>query len=161
MQCTRLYLFILMLHCSPLFLFGQKIKTINATKQNWSGGIAGRHGTYYSFVIAFSDLKDEPAPDTLWTEQEYFEISLRDEAKQVQGNTKRSRTKGSVKFEINVSTAHDEPDNNLPRQNENKHHVHAPVPYNGAALLSYRYKGKEHYYEIKKIMKALPAANYP
>ena len=37
----------------------------------------------------------------------------------------------------------------------------SPVTYKGVALLSYKYNGKQHYYEISRIMKTFPPINYP
>ena len=147
----------------PFVLYAQNVRMINSTEQSWSGGIAGRSGTNYSFVVGFSEYHQEPLPDTLWIGEEPFKIVITDSTNGQNGNTKCIRSKKSVRFEISAGTYHDEYADRYPKPgNEKKPPLpHPPVKYKGVALLSYRYKGRQHYYTINRIMKVFPPVNYP
>jgi len=51
MVMKKLIIAILIAACSSGHVAAQKLKIISATKQSWSGGVAGHHGTNYSIVI--------------------------------------------------------------------------------------------------------------
>ncbi len=139
----------------------QTIKILNSTVRNWSGGVAGKRGSNYSFVIEFRDFRKEPLPDTIWINQQPIPLSISTET--VQGNTKRTRTKNAVKFEINAGTSRDDyadmyPD---PEGKQRKAIPRMPRPCKGVALLSYLYRGKDRYYEIGAFTTTLEPVNYP
>ena len=163
MSYNRYFFISLIVLFVPTILYGQKIMVINSTEQSWSGGIAGHYGTNYTFTIEFADYKTEPLPDTIWIGQEPVDLYTKALPNSEQGNTKLIRRKGTLKFQITIGTSHDNYTSDYPtRENEHKAvRPHAPVAYQGIALLSYRYKGKAHYYEIKRIMKVYPPVNYP
>ncbi len=51
----------------PILCAGQEVKLINSNATGLSGGIAGRYGTSYEFVVVFTHYgKHVPEPDTLW-----------------------------------------------------------------------------------------------
>ena len=59
----------------PVALFAQKIKLLNSTQQDWSGGTVGRHGSYYKFNISFSQFSGQIKPDTIWLGQDPYASS--------------------------------------------------------------------------------------
>ena len=150
--------------CAHLALEAQTVRMINSSVQNWSGGIAGRHGANYAFSVEFSDFSTEPVPDTLWIENEPFGLLVLDSTI-TYGNVKRTRTKRTVRYEFGANTYHDDyAEHNAPPPFANepkKTQPHPPIEYKEAGLLSYKYQGKEHYYTISKIMTVFPPANYP
>jgi hypothetical protein len=149
--------------CAPLALGAQTVKMINSSVQQWSGGIAGRSGANYVFVVEFSNYQETPVPDTLWIDREPFPVNFGD-FNQDGMNTKCTMTRKTARFEISVGTFHDEyADRYAPPQPENKikSSSHPPIDYKGIGLLSYKYLGKEHFYTISKIMNIREPANYP
>ena len=147
----------------PFISQGQTVKMINSTQQSWYGGIAGRSGANYTFVVEFSDFANEPIPDTIWIGDEPIKLTVCDSAGKVNGNTKCKRSKKSIQFAIGVGTSHDEYADRYPIQGQEKKAIppHPPITYKGVALLSYTYNGKRHFYMVSKIMTVYPAANYP
>lgn len=146
----------------PLPSLAQKVRLINSTQQSWSGGIAGRYGTNYTFTVEFSDFKREPIPDTLWLGEEPRLIILNDGTEQ--GNTVRTSSRKRVKFEIHAGTSHDEYLDRYPFNGGHKavtDQPHPPISYEGVALLSYTYKGRKRYFVINKILTSYPPVNYP
>lgn len=141
---------------------GPNVKIISSCEQGWSGGIAGRHGTNYSFVVEFSKYKkaNEPVPDTLWVGQEQVLLSVRDSTYAPGTNTRLIRYRHAMRFEINAGTAHDEYNNGPLHSAHDSQSAHAPA-YNGAALLSYHSGNRQYHFVIGRIMKHLPPLNYP
>jgi hypothetical protein len=148
--------------CLPLLMHAQKIRVINSTAQQWSGGIAGRRGCNYHFAIEFSRYKSEPLPDTLWLGQQAIILSITDSNAYQGSNTKRIRAKGSVKFEINAGTINDRFTEHYANPLHKTIEVHnPPFPYTGVALLSYKYRGRKCYFQMDKIKRQLQPLNYP
>lgn len=147
----------------PAFVFGQNVRLINSSCQSWSGGIAGRYGNHYNFTVKFSQYKEEPVPDTLWIGQQPTPLFITDESGGQQANANCTRGKNALTFKIRAETFFDDySDRYAPPGNDHKaNRVHAPVSYKGVALLSYRYKGKQHYYKISEIKETYPPVNYP
>ncbi len=141
-------LILLVTLCIPMINYAQNISLLNSTFQSWSGGIAGRSGDNYTFIIEFSGYKTEPKPDTIWIGQQPVQILLQGSYSNQYPNTKVARTKNSIKFNISAGTSNDEYADRYPVQGKQKTKPHAPKAYKGVALLSYRYRGKQHYYEI-------------
>ncbi len=146
---------------SPNIVAAQTTKLINSTQQNWSGGIAGRSGSNYIFIVEFSGFRNEPVPDTIWIKHLPVPIVMRENNKHIAVNTKVIRSKRSVRFEINAATAKDE--NGFSPLDESKQGAspHCPITCKGVAILSYRCNGKQRYYEITRVMKIYPPVNYP
>ena len=140
----------------------QSVKLINSTHQRWSGGVAGRSGDRYGFTIEFSKYKQEPVPDTLWIGKKPFAIKIGENNSFRNGNTKLTRSKNKLTFEINENITKNEYYNpNEPPQEHEPNTSQPPKPYQGVALLSYTYKGHIHYYTVKTITKETEPANYP
>lgn len=160
---TRILAICLLLTGLPAITMAQKVRIVNSSEQSWSGGIAGRSGANYSFVVEFSDFDSEPVPDTLWVERQPFPLSSPDSVKGLIGNIKRARTKKTVTFTINAGTFRDEYADRYNVQGDGKHRPvpQPPFDYKGVALLCYRYKGTERYYTVSKIMNIARPAAYP
>ena len=157
-------LFLCLLTClSHAFSFGQTVRVLNSTQQSWSGGVAGRYGTNYYFEVEFSNFHSEPLPDTLWIGQKPISLYLSEAHAAALANMKCSRKKNTITYQINAGTSYDDYASHYapPGQEEKKELIHAPLKYKGAALLSYRYMGKRHFFEITKVKTAYPPVNYP
>ena len=153
---TTLLLFFIFINASA-----QKVSVISSTKQPWSGGVAGRSGARYSFSLGFSSAKSQAVPDSIWIEDEVFPLKLSD-ATHTDGNMTSTATKRARIFQININLYHDR--YAMPGDAGSKPHgdkVTPPVHFDGIALVSWTYKGKKKFYEIKRLTNTLQAANYP
>ena len=150
---------LLSFQCSCL---AQSIKLIKSTDQSWSGGVAGRSGDNYNFVISCTGLSAAFIPDTLWIGEESLPLSNGDTI--INGHVKitYSKNKTAAKIEVNARTEKDEYNmrNALPGA-EKKASFHPPFAFKGAGLLGYRYKGRQHYFTIGRFTKIFPPINYP
>ena len=155
--CVFVFIF-----CFPCHVRAQKIRLVNATDQSWSGGVAGRSGNDYTFVIEFSDFRKQPLPDTIWIGSQPVGLYLPDSLNGGNMKIKHTKQKTSVIFEIKVSTSVDEYSVMNPlKQNEQKNApAHIPT-YKGFALLSYHCNGRQQHYVIRNIPKNYPPINYP
>jgi hypothetical protein len=154
--------FVAIIACYSTAAMGQRVKITEATRQDWSGGIAGHHGTYYYFTIEFADTVVTPVPDTLWIDQETKLLFAIDGTHTQDGTTKLIRTKKGLKFQIRVNLAHDDYAHaGMPGNNDHPKGTQPHIHWKGIALLSYQYKGAQRFLEIPKIISTLPPANYP
>ena len=157
---NKLSIILVLLFCFSRVAYGQRIRMLNSTEQKWHGGVAGKSGANYAFLIEFADFKTEPIPDTIWIGQQPISILIANGKELF--NTKIIRTSRAIRFEINVRVSKDDYEDRYPIQSRApKATPHAPITYKGLALLSYSIKGDPQYFEIRKIMKEYPAANYP
>ena len=138
----------------------QKLTVTGAVKGSWSGGVAGHYGTRYTFTINCVQLKGELVPDTLWLENKAFPLVAHSRFPD-DNNLKCTRTKAGMILEIKAAISHDQYTGQNELSGTGKVQMRPPVKYKGAALLSYRYGGREQYFEIKKIITNLPPVNYP
>ena len=142
----------------------QKVTLLNATQQHWSGGIAGRSGVNYTFSIRFEGYKQEPQPDTIWIGDQPVKILLEGNGPGSSFNTRITRSKKIVQFDITAGTTRDEYAGRYapyPGQKELPEQPRPPIKYNGVALLSYNVYGNRKYYIVSKISKTFPPVNYP
>lgn len=148
--------------CSILFAFNlvlgeavaQDVKLVNSSRQDWSGGIAGRHGSNCSFTIEMDDYKRDPVPDSLWMEGSLILLSEQN------GNVIKTRHGDTVRFDIRAVISKDTyADVYYPEKGSKV--INPPMAYSGVALLSYSYKGRQHYFVVDKIMNYLPHIAYP
>lgn len=148
-----------MLACGlPTMLNAQTVKLINSSEQQWSGGVAGKRGTRYSFVVEFAGLATEPVPDTIWVGRE--PIAILTTTREQYANTKITRKGKSVRFEINVNTQSDDYEYNHPTQDA-RQRPGPPIKYKGIALLSYRNNNRRCYFVIGKIITHYDHISYP
>jgi hypothetical protein len=140
----------------PIRAIAQKVRLINSTERHWSGGIAGRSGTDYTFSVGFTGFKKEPVLDSLWIGDAPVILTIG-------SNTAPSRQKGTFRYDITARTQRDEYEERhpLPPGEKQQQKPRAPRRYKGVALLSYTYKGTRNYFEINKIMKTYPQVSYP
>jgi hypothetical protein len=137
----------------------QKIDIITANQQSWSGGVAGHHGTNYCVVIQCTDTT--AVPDTLWvgpTIYSKIEIHPGDSAVRKYNKKLHAYTYTLLAYESY---------NDMKQQyffsgkqqadDKTKQRLRH---YDGAALLSYKYKGKHYSYIVKKL-DVLPGLCYP
>ena len=153
---------ILTLHTNVL---AQKVKIKKSTTQSWSGGIAGRYGIYYSFVVEFSGFTHLPIPDRIWVEDKPFQLYIDTTLEGQTGNTRLIKRNIFAQYEIKIGTTHD---NNiertikmLPVDDTQVVSLVPPVKYNGVALLEYNYEGKEYFFKIERFTDTLEPINYP
>ncbi|HTA26929.1 MAG TPA: hypothetical protein VK809_04025 [Bacteroidia bacterium] len=137
----------------------QSFKTIKATRQHWAGGVVGRFGINYFIELATSSHTS--IPDTVWINGYVYPISS------FSSNGQYSKKTDSVTHEIHysilVSEAHDQYANKR-YPNQKKDTITAkPLhlrAFEGAALISYRYKKKQRFFTVKSFTD-LKQLNYP
>jgi hypothetical protein len=141
--------------------YAQKVKTIEATQQDWSGGIAGRRGSNYHFAIQFTGTKAAILPDTIWIGADG--IALGKKGNGGYNNYSIKRTKTTTTIEINAQVSKDDYADRYPTHIKEDPRGKRPMPpkYKGVALVSYKQKGKRQYYTIEKILQRLDPINYP
>lgn len=143
----------------PASAGAQKIALHNSTRCDWSGGIAGRAGSNYTFALTVQGTQSVFIPDTIWIGEHPIPI-LVDSGNHKPFNTRISVKKREMQIDISAGTVRDY--NMLPfPDREDKEPPEPPVKYNGVALLSYRYNGRRGYFAIPRIMVNYPAVNYP
>ncbi len=142
-------------------VLAQKGKVLTATEQCWSGGIAGRHGCNYSFVISFRDVRQQMTADTLWIGDYAVKLTEKTNGK-ADGNMRVKRGKKTVQYEINASTHHDDNERYRVSVKPAETIANKPPVSNGAvAIIAYWYGGEKRYYEIPKILHRLAPVAYP
>ncbi len=150
----------------PILCIGQKVKLINSTSTGWSGGIAGRYGTSYNFIIEFTHCgKQIPEPDTLWIGNKCIPLVI----KSVPGVAYNFiRTVEGKKVIITLfggtSYADDQKPPLLYPSAPKPPEIIKPSPpfkYGGVALISYKFNGEEKYFIVDKIMSHGQPVNYP
>lgn len=148
--------------CTPITLWSQTVKLINSTRLDWSGGIAGRYGSNFTFSLEFSNYRSEPLPDTIWIGQSPIPILLAN-TRDLQTNAKRIPGKKTVRFDINVGTSSHDLAGRMPGPGDPPKAIttKSPIAYTGVALLSYKYKRKTRYYTVKNIITTFPPVSYP
>lgn len=157
--------YILPIVCLLCFLSeatAQQIKVTEATEQSWSGGIAGRRGQYYKFVIVFSGVRGKQYPDTLWIGDK--PIALWDKAHEYQQpNVRVKSAKKTTEWTINTTVDNSDYNNypHAPEEEKKPAQPKPPIKYDGVALLKYKVGKKTKFYTITKIQTHLPAVNYP
>lgn len=132
-----------------LFLFGSKVKLIDASSQEWAGGIyeAG-YGTNFKITLLAKGNSEKLQVSDLWVGEEYYAV------KAVKNLARRNDLEFDKKDTVYITAGFTfKPDKderyikNLGKQK--------PVPkaYDGVALLRYFWKGKEKYLEIDELKK--------
>ena len=164
MVIRKAFLFFSLLVC-PIVVQAQKVKLAASSSKSWSGGIAGRYGTNYSFTVEFSDyVKGEPKPDTLWIGNKCIPLLVKVESSPAAFNTVRTKNNGKLTFVISCVTDNRDDKQRTTPDNTIQRRVPTPVPpkkYKGVALLSYKYQGRHQYFVIDKIITVSPPVNYP
>lgn len=142
-------------------VMAQKGKVLTATEQCWSGGIAGRHGCNYSFVISFRDVRQQMIADTLWI-GDYAVKLIEKNKNNAAGNMTVKRGGKTIQYEIYASTHYD--DNEKYIASTIPTETIAPKPsYNHGAVatIAYWYGGKRLHFAVPKILHKLAPVAYP
>jgi len=131
----------------------QKIVVVNATRQDWSGGVAGHYGANYRISVkmdtSFIKL------DSLYFNGQACKLFVN---RPGEDNVAYNNTSHS--YIISASESHYE--ENMPMGDDTKEKaISAPLRhYAGAALITYYYKGKKQLLVVKQ-MQSLPPIDYP
>lgn len=147
-----------------LMCVAQKPKLLEAISTSWSGGVAGKYGVGYVFIVEFNtNGLDQPMPDTLWIGQKCIPLSLTTTAGKSYNMIKTVKKK-KVSYKLWGGTSNEDvPSITYPGvTNENKiPDSPPPIKYKGVALLSYKYKEQRSFYIIEKILTFGTPVNYP
>jgi len=146
--------------CILLFLnvcSAQTIKLVKATRQAWSGGVAGSHGYYYR--IEFQTKLKNLTPDTVWINNMVYPADFSGK------NGGYIRKVDSVTHEMTYSILIDEAHNDFRGPLKQQKNTPPEKPehirqFQGVAMISYELKHKQHFYIIKSFTE-LKALNYP
>ncbi len=139
--------------CSPL-------KLISATRTEWAGGVAGRHGSNYNLELRFSS-KYKIELDSVWfkTEGTYgLKQEENHSAFSLQVKTKTSST--NTFFEIIGGSFHDDGLRQHPDDFEKLQDVSNPFRVKGEAVVSYFFNKKKCFLAIP-VFSNNPPINYP
>jgi hypothetical protein len=146
--------------CLALSASAQKVKLIYATSQSWSGGVAGHHGTNYNIRIQCNDTN--MVPDTLWIAGNYYPVNI------AKGDTVaiiHDRKHNTITYNLYAGDSWNDlaygnnPDD-LVGQNSDSKNKKPVKSYDGAALVTYQYKGIQQSFLVKAF-RYLEPLNYP
>ena len=131
----------------------KKFELIKATSQEWHGGREQTgFGTYYELTILPKTNSDNLVFDQMWIGKKYFDVQCFQKGKKMRNNL---FSKGdTITIRVNLSVKPKPMPFDKKDDNKTEHYV--PKKYEGDALLSYLYKGKRKYFEIKKFTKIEP-----
>jgi hypothetical protein len=129
----------------------QSLKVIKATKQDWSGGVAGHYGTNYSITLS-------PASKSIILDSIYVGGVAEKLIPGAEGNVKLDSTKRTCT--IFTEESHYEESVPIPGDKPSDVPIMTQRHFNGAALILYKYKGKECALLIKRFQE-LPPIDYP
>jgi hypothetical protein len=135
---------------------GQNLQLKRAELQEWSGGIAGRHGKNYVFALSFSGSA-KIIPDSLWIDGQSINVSADNSSGNTQVHITTTGGQGKKNWIIYLKLSFDSPGINTVSSVV----IKPPVAYKGIALMRYKQAGAARYLEIKKITSQLPTVNYP
>jgi hypothetical protein len=165
---TSLFTLLASLILLPFCTHAQRITLTSAISTDWSGGVAGRHGTSYVFVVEFSKYGAEaPLPDTLWLGNKCIPLIAKTATGGRAFNLVAAKKKQKITYTITAGTSNaDDPTLSVqdPFSNNSAKALPAPKPpvaYKGVALLCYSYQGARHYYTIARILTHGDPVNYP
>jgi hypothetical protein len=137
----------------------QKIDLVSATQRSWSGGLAGHHGTNYCVVIQCPDTT--AVPDTLWIGPTiYSKIAIYPGDSTVRKYNKKMHVYTYTLFAYESYNDMEHQYSYTGKQQANDKSKQHLRHYDGAALVSYKYKGKHYSYIVKKL-DVLPGLCYP
>lgn len=135
-------------------VYGQKLKVVTATKQNWSGGVVGHYGCNY--VITIGPVSPHVVLDSIYINNQGYKLNLYN---QPGGNVAVDTAQHS--YSIHIGESHFT--ENSPFKNEDKSKSAKPSPvrhFKGAALVLYKYKKKKCELIITELTQ-LRTLNYP
>ena len=135
------------------------ITITEATEQQWSGGIAGRMGTYYNIIF---ETKPNVATDTLWIASYYFVVTRNDSSGNILPSpfTKLDKGNNVWKYSLRVNVDRSEDNHHYPNEQQKPKNIGNPPKYDGEAYITYLVKGIRYGYAIKSFTHLEPL-NYP
>jgi hypothetical protein len=151
------FLFLIGFCC--LTCFAQPFKVVKATRQKWSGGVAGRWGINYYIEIK-TNLKT-PLPDTLWINNTTYPLDF--SGKSYSNKCTFDSVTHKIVFEISVSEEHNDSFRRGPlvKKDTAKKGQEKPTrQFQGVALISYSYQKKQHFLTINSFSELKPI-EYP
>jgi hypothetical protein len=164
MMIKKIWFFISVTVIFSGIVSAQTLQLVNSIAQSWSGGIAGRHGTNYTFVFDMPDSTVNTLFDTLWLEGEPRGLPSSVSAGEM-GVLRSSSIPKGYRYEINLGTAHNDYENRtlpvLLDTVKRKSMPSPPIPVNGVALLVYRENGLKKFLRIPKILIIRTPVAYP
>ncbi len=138
----------------------QPLKLVSASRMQWSGGIAGRHGVNYNLLLC-CPAKYKIELDSVWfnTEGTY---GLKQEENH-SGFSLQVRTKPSstdITYEIIGGSFHDDGMRQYPDDFEKLQDVTNPFRIKGEAVVSYIFNKKKYFLAVPAFVNN-PPINYP
>ncbi len=144
----KLIVGILIAFCSPVNSCAQTVEILNASRQGWSGGIAGNYGIKYSITLKLSPKNCKL--DSIYINDRGYKLDSKPG-----GNVERDTLQHALI--INVGEGHHGGrDDNYNVQFPGQHVRH----FEGAALIVYQYRSKPYTFIVKK-MEELPPLAFP
>ncbi|MBT3242813.1 MAG: hypothetical protein HN352_06655 [Bacteroidetes bacterium] len=139
-----------------VFLFGSKIKVVDATSQAWAGGIyQSGYGTDFRIALIAKKASDKLKIDELWIGEDFFEVQA------VKDLAHRSDFEFSKKDTVYLAAGIKyKPENEGSYVKVQGKTRQAPMEFDGAALIGYTFKGKRKYIEIDTL-RVLKKIIYP
>ncbi len=132
-----------------IFLFGAKLKLIEATSQEWAGGqYQSGYGTDFKITLLAKRNSAQLQVDELWMAGDYFEVHA------VKDLTNRSNHSFSRRDTVYITAGITfKPTQGGKMVKVETKKKPAPIDYDGVALVGYSYKGKRKYIEIESFKK--------
>lgn len=158
MKRTLLFISVCLISFSAKNECGNKIPISCSLSQSqrWAGGIAGMWGVNYSFTFTSKYANKILSLDTIWIGEVCFPLN-----DSINIGVAISESEKGTNYSFTFSDNHsDFVDKNSLTEIKKENLITPPIPYNGKALLQYRFKGKKEYFIIKT-METLPPLNYP
>jgi len=135
-------------------LSAQDLKVIEATKQNWAGGVCCSYGTNYTFSFESADTLQTISIDTLWIGKQYY----------VENQTRRfsfSKAIQNDKMIYHITVADSYNSRGIETYNEFEEiPVINPLKYKGQACIVYHVLNRRKIFEIENIIEYAAIA-YP
>ncbi|MFI5135914.1 MAG: hypothetical protein ACHQD9_08685 [Chitinophagales bacterium] len=120
---------------------------INATSQNWSGGAAGSHGTYYKIYFLMKENPDYKF-DSLWVDGRRFTVNV----------MKSPMPTDTMMLLVNDSRGMRNPETH--EELLNSVEAKSPIETSTIGVLGYFFQGQRKYFSVPE-WKKLKALTYP
>lgn len=136
-----------------------QMRVLRATSQSWSGGIAGRSGVNYTFLLQCPVAGTSLHFDTLWIGNEPVPLQR---IKNGGGDENTLITTNGKMTRITINARITREQELSPLTNKNKiNGQRPPIPYKGVALLAYKQQHSQKYLIIDRITSQLPSLSFP
>jgi hypothetical protein len=144
----KLYILLFLLLNSPGLLNAQHLKVSEARLNSWSGGLAGRSGKTYDFKIENIKNAKHIKLDSIWVDERCFLLSTGSGPNYENYRTEEINNKKifNIKIGIDTSTFDYSTGRTIDVFKEK-----CPAPRKGQAVISYYFRGRKYYLEVKEI----------